>query len=476
MREPVPIAQPIEATNPAHQRLLALAQDIAWLLNHPQSALGGATAHARYLQLLHAQGFATRTGRLDLEALRSAFAAWYPADIQLRLPVPLQLAGEASWPVTLARKPRGVQHPLRHLLMIQFLGHTVETFFQLPPDDAPFGHGPWPCLNPACDRYHQGSISACQISYHRSKEPVGKFACACGFIYARRGPDRDPADRMCHTDVIAVGPVWETRLTELWPDATYTLRDIACLLQTDAGTVRRYAQRLGLRFPRRGHPAPPATGSTPPHDHVKRDSVTALLPAKRAAWLAVIQSYPDARATFSKGAHRRLYDWLGRHDRAWRTANTPQRAHHRHNLGDQRPDYQAVWTARDAKYAPQICAAAILIRATVPPERVTVRSLSRELFPGKEWFLSAHLEKLPGTAQIVVEETESREQFQIRRIAWVATLYQDEHHLPTRSQFEKRAIVYKLRHAPTIRAAVDAALQRLALRITGPGAHAPDSD
>ena len=475
---PVPMGDPIEPTDPTHRLLFALAQDIAWLLNHPHTALEGTTVHARYLHLLHAQGFATRTGRLDLEALRSAFAAWYPADIQVRLPVPLQLTGEPPWPVTLARKPRGVQHPLRHLLMIQFLRHTVETFFQLPADDAPFGHGPWPCLNPACDRYHQDSISACQISYHggKTQEPVGKFACACGFVYARRGPDDDLADRFRHTDVIAVGPVWETQLTEFWLDATYTLRDIARQLKTDSGTVRRRAQRLGLPFPRPGHPALPATLSKPPHDRVKRDTVTALLPAKRAEWLALIQSYPDGGVKLAKGAHRRLYDWLGRHDRAWRTANTPRRAKYRDNLGDQRPNYQAVWTARDAEYAPQVCAAATRIRATIPPERVTVTSLSRDLFPSKEWFLSAHLAKLPSTAQIVAEETESREQFQIRRIAWVATVYQDEHHLPTRSQFEKRALVYKIRYELTIRAAVDAALRCLALRITEPGARAPDSD
>ena len=474
LAEPLPVVQPMEHTNATHRLLLILAQDIAWLLNHPQTDSSLEVIHTRYMHLLSMQGFATLTERVRWKPLLPAFRDRYPAELLIRLRVPIEEAAAVPWPVGLVRKDRRTYHPLRHLLMIYFLEHTVESFLQFPVDDAPFGfgHGPWPCLNPVCDDYHQRSILTCQISYYSEKGKeygmVGEFACKCGFVYTRSGPDRDTTDVFRHKRISAFGPVWETRLTELWFDATYSLRDIARLLGVNPSTILRHAQQRGLPCPRPGRPSRRPTVSKPPYDRVQRDAVSALLPAKRAEWLAVIQNHRDEGTPYWKGKHRSLYSWLGMHDWAWRKANTPPRVKQLVHPGLHRPDYPSLWAARDAEYAPAVRVAAARIRAAMPLERVTQTSIRRALFPKRASFLSRSPDKLPRTTEAIAEEVETYEQFQLRRIAWIATRYRDEGRLPTRSQFELRAIVHHIRHQPTIRTAVDAAFHMLKEALTNP--------
>src|SRR5712691_12792522 len=103
---------------------------------------------------------------------------------------------EESWLERLAHKPDNAQHPLHHLLLIHCLEQTAEAFFHLPTEDKPFGTGPWPCLNPACNHFRQFQIKECHIIYsqHIGGKPMGTFACSCGYTYSRTGPDKSVND------------------------------------------------------------------------------------------------------------------------------------------------------------------------------------------------------------------------------------------------------------------------------------------
>jgi hypothetical protein len=90
----------------------------------------------------------------------------------------------------LVRKPRTTAHPIKHILLIRFIGLTPEQFFEEDMVYHPFGEGPWLCLNAAENHYKQPVIDDCKVTRdYKTGVPVGTFTCSCGFFYSRRGPD-----------------------------------------------------------------------------------------------------------------------------------------------------------------------------------------------------------------------------------------------------------------------------------------------
>ncbi len=173
--------------------LLRIAQDAQWLLNHPGLTLEALQLHTRALIQLADRGLATHNGRVRLRQLVSGMLETLPPDLLKHLHCTLNVEqGKRDWLARLSEGKRLGTFPLYGLLLIQFLGHTVETFLQLPVERRPFGRGPWPCLNAVCPHYRQPRITRCQVEYTatRGGRPHGTFACECGFAYSRIGPDR----------------------------------------------------------------------------------------------------------------------------------------------------------------------------------------------------------------------------------------------------------------------------------------------
>ena len=76
---------------------------------------------------------------------------------------------------------------------------------------------------------------------------MGTFSCnKCGFIYNRVGPDTTEESRFQANSTQVYGPIWESRLRELWKDTFLSLVEAGRKLGVSALTVVRYAIRLGL--------------------------------------------------------------------------------------------------------------------------------------------------------------------------------------------------------------------------------------
>jgi hypothetical protein len=68
---------------------------------------------------------------------------------------------------------------------------------------------------------------------------------------------------------------------------------------------------------------------------------------------------------------------------------------------------------------------------------------------------------MPLTAQVLAGVVETREQYAVRRVWWVADLYQREDVLPREWQLVMRANVYSLRGISAVKYAVEEALDML---------------
>jgi hypothetical protein len=148
-----------------HNILLKIAQNAIWLLEEHISPPGLTILLKRYRELLAERDLATYSGRVRVSKLLEEFKRFYPDELLQRLQCEIDTESEHSWLLRLVRSPKGSQHPLRHLLLIQFLGHNAESFFKLPKQFKPFGTGPWLCLNRTASHFRQPVIEECEITY-----------------------------------------------------------------------------------------------------------------------------------------------------------------------------------------------------------------------------------------------------------------------------------------------------------------------
>jgi hypothetical protein len=318
--------------NSLHKLLLQVARDSAWLLEHGRLE----TAFNNIRQLYYVElgklglltvGRSVRARRLD-ELLRDCFGE----DNLMALHCPLSNSprGGPNWPVRLLQGGRSGQPPLRHLLIIQFLGYSAEEFFRLPAVKlkSAFGAGPWACLNPAAEHYGQKLISAYAVANRRHETAI--FRCPeCQFTY-RRHKDAGPEDNaLWHSGVVSWGPVWTAVLQELWDDETVSLNQMAARLQRTQSGLRKQALELGLPLPRaRGLKAQPSeyfqvgrTKDRQAQAELKRE-VTRM--KHRATWLACVQGHLNATVSSLRVGLGREYGWLRQHDSEWFNMHKPK--------------------------------------------------------------------------------------------------------------------------------------------------------
>lgn len=182
-------------SNHALNVLQLLAQDAYFLLEHELHSRDLNWFRKQYVSVLIERGLATATGRVHQRSLVQQFLSTYNQEILQTLDSTVHAENDHNWLFNIVRKNRKAFHPIRHLLIIRFLGLSVAELLGGDRGYKPFGAGPWLCLNPAAEHYLQFTITNLKVSRCcDTKKPVGTFSCSCGFIYCRTGPDRTKED------------------------------------------------------------------------------------------------------------------------------------------------------------------------------------------------------------------------------------------------------------------------------------------
>ena len=128
-----PGATPLQVEVMAHKgKLLSIAHDAAWLLSNPQAASGSQSIRSRYIQVLQELNLALDSGRVHIQKLVTALCNYYTPALLEWLNCGLKYSSSGSWLGQLVRKGDIAQHPLYHLLLIQFLGYSAPDFFRIP--------------------------------------------------------------------------------------------------------------------------------------------------------------------------------------------------------------------------------------------------------------------------------------------------------------------------------------------------------
>ena len=444
-------------SNPSHVALLKIARDVAWLVNQQGLAPGLKSFRNRYLPLLTDRELATYSGRVYTTRLLDAFQFYYSGELLSLLHCEIDRQSQHNWLLRLVRSPKSAQHPLHHLLLIQFLGYTAEAFFQLPAEYQPFGRGSWPCLNPVCAQFQRRRIKNYRVSYSQENgRPIGIFSChCCGFVYSRIGPDQSMEDWYRYSRVESYGGVWESALKDWWADKGVSLREIARRLKVDPHTVKSHATRLELLFPRpTKRPTQRTTEqlTTEPGNAVTIDQNE--LEMNRVAWLSLREENPEGGGKLLRSLLPRVYMWLYRNDREWLKAYMPPR---KQTVSPSRVD----WESRDTQWA--IAAKFSAERSKNAPGRpvqITVAAIARDI--GQLANIQKHLDKLPLTAQVLAEVVETREEFAVRRVEYAAECFRQENVYPKEWQLVRRAgLRPNMEALQQVKEAIAAALESL---------------
>lgn len=344
-----------------------------------------------YRNRLMELGYINIRGNVDQEKLKKAFVNYYGEEFLELLQSPI--IGEHSWLSYMVRKPKKSIHPIRHLLLIEFLGLKIEDVFEQKYEFLPFAKAPYPCLNPACEHYKKDIIETVQVDIcDKTREPIGIFTCQCGFTYSRRGFQKSEEDRYKISRVKDFGQVWKNELIKLL-NQNLSIREIGRRLHCDGKTVKRYANSIEVNTVR------------------KLTITTEKFELYRNRWLEAQKKHPNKSKSQLRKVESKAYSWLYEHDREWLNSNSPKPK--RVIVSEDRVD----WEARDQEILEEAkIGVQKILNIEGRPQRLTITRIGTEI--GRLALLQKKMNKLPLTKAYLDTVTESIEQFRQRKIEW----------------------------------------------------------
>jgi hypothetical protein len=450
----------LDLSRKSHQILLKIAKDAEWLLTNPNLQVNSKILRDRYYNVLLERGFAYYNGNVKRVEFLNACNEFFPDEI-------FEYVGRFSkrgeWLSALLESgyTKTACHPIRHLLLMTFLGFTAQEFLISFTKFKPFGSPPYPCLNRTSEHYQELRIPECKIFDNLTKwkidsQPVAVFECDCDFIYQRLGPDKSEEDKFKFNSVREYGIVWESKLIELWADLSISTKEIGEQIGVTKWTVNRHAIRLKL---------PMNTKDTRSvRGYEKHQNPKATFSKRklkyREEWLQVQQKYPNATRKDLLNSENFLYLWLQRNDSEWFEEHLPKPI----KVNPRIPFLK--WEEIDnqlSKEIKKICEEILAIQGT--PIRISITEIIRRV--GKAKWIDKRHQKLPLTTKVIDEYLESWEDFMIRRITHAKELFIRENVVPTLSRFKIKASLGGSisKNAPKVQEVIQKALTEIKLAV-----------
>lgn len=372
-----------------------VAQSIYCLLNNSYPSIGAEQLKERYLYYLKEKNLATFNGRVKEQDLLNGLVTFYGSEFLEIMNSRLNPDNRNNWTKNLFR-PKKV-HPLRHVLIINFLGLTIDDFLSNPIEETkPFGDGPWVCFNAASNHYQQPVIMEYNIKRSSNGKITGTFSCNCGFSYSRIGPDTSPLDQNRIGTVQRYGELWEQELLRLKNKENYTIRAIAATLKVTPLTVLRKLKMLAEE-----------ESDFPAKKCKEVEDITVL--AKRK-WTSLILANSRLTRTELRLLAKREYMWLYRHERKWLNEHSPKAV----------KKFSSNNTNRTKKDEDILSSKILLMSDELKKEKTPVR-ITKTLIGRKLRINIKTAIKMPKVKKALDDVVETVEEFQVRRVEFVTS-------------------------------------------------------
>ncbi len=397
------------------EKLLRIAQDVYFILNN-NVAYFIDEIKDKYDYLMYRKGLTNRKGRVNQVELQSQFLNHYGNEFLKILESDLEEDYKFNWLNNIVRKHNKTFHPLRHILLIDFLCGNVEKFVSLIKVHVKSDiERPWLCLNPCCTNYRKPVIKDCKIITDcKSKGTIGIFKCDCGFIYSRK----ITGDLMHIGRVRSYGDVWEAKLKEL-VNTNISIRAIAREMHCDPGTVVKYSEKLGIRNLLNTNRK--ILNKIDKNFKNKED----LRNQYRKEIIEIIALEPDIIRNNIRKRLTRQYLWSLKHDRKWLEDNLPDKSKRNTNT----IDYSDYWNDKDNKTLRLVKEAYNSLKNNIKPIRITKSLIGTRIH--KRALITMQLDKMPNTKEFLESVCESIEEFRFRRLDVIYEyVYKNEVELP----------------------------------------------
>lgn len=378
-----------------HEKLVWFAQLSEQLLFAELPTISLQRLRNTYRYALIRKELATETGRIRQAELHQVALEKYGPQFLELLHSELKGENSASWLAALVRKPRRIEHPVRHLL---FIGLAFDSF----------------------DEFVANINSA---------------------LLAKSSSVRRSANR---------NENWQDRLKVLLQDQKLSARRAAAILGKSVTSVVVAARRLGIPVAKRPKTARERIDPRILYDAVSIDSVATiaarhgvstayvyrlirvnpvvesrrrkLLVARernrnRTEFLRFVRHNPRATRKEIQKRCSAIFAFLYRNNRHWLYSHLPPNQKHSPAKGRTRVD----WVARDSAIVDEVRAAArTLLNNHGKPLRATASKVARLI--GKHVLIEKYGSKLPQTLWALKDVAESVEQFEVRRVRWATSV------------------------------------------------------
>lgn len=312
--------------------------------------------------------------------------------------IPSGIDGDC-WLRAITRKHRKSFHPIRHLLIIHFLGESVDTIEQYANKHyRPFGEEPYLCLNPAAEHYLQPVITHLKVTRcNDTKRPVGTFSCGCGFVYTRKGPDKTKEDKIRIGRIKVFGDTWLNKLYQLVEREKMSYKACSRILKVDTKTIIKYSRQSHMNVTN------------------KESSIKSDLKQK---WLDLMVQYPTLSRTELRKKDPALYMRIYRNDKEW------LKKHPSFTKANVAINKRVDWVKRDLLVLDKVKKVVEVLKRQEKPVKITVNSIGKEI--KQRSLLEQKADKLPLTMAYIESVKESVTDFQKRRINWSVKQLRDE--------------------------------------------------
>ncbi len=377
-------------------KLLKITNEVKYLLeNDVSSYLNNVKIHERYYDLLDEKGYLTASKCVKQDKLGRDFINYYGSDFLDILESQINIKDENNWLKIILRKTHRIVHPIRHILLIDFLSGSIKSFIYYNPEPQVY-----PCLNKFCNSFKNSSSTEYKItSDYKTREPVATVTCKdCGFIYSRKKS----------SDIYRIGTIkdfgflWLGKLEEILAyNKESSLRSISREMECDPKTIVKYANKLGYSN---------SIQSTMKiyTKRIKNTQENKGLRYKNSI-LELIRANPTISITEIKQLKYKDYMWLYKNDKVWLMAVSPT-----HKKPDSNVHNKVDWDKRDRELVESLQTAYLSVKNNEPEIRITKTLLGRKckVLP----YIEKKLNKLPLSKEYLEIIQESVEEFQIRRV------------------------------------------------------------
>lgn len=356
-----------------------------------------------YKSFLAKRGLTSTNGRVRQQDLYTVFMKFYHKEILELMESSIDNDDEYNWLRVATRSLKRTTHPIRHLLLMNFLvGDTEKFFSEIKEQYNPFGKGPWPCLNKVANHYRQEVILNIDItSDYKTRLPVGTFRCSCGFIYSRKGPDKAYENRYKIGRIKVFGHEWDEKLKENLKATTWSLRGIAKKMCCDPMTILKKDIELGI------YAFHPEDKEILQNKKCKNTEDDKKLESYKEIIIETIKDNHLLTRTQIRTLVEKEYMYLYRRDKKWLLEQLPNRIRARGTTES------VDWKKRDAEIMSLVQEKHKELLARDRLVRITKSLVGKEL--GFSALLEKKYERLLHTMQYLEQISETIEEFQVRR-------------------------------------------------------------